>query len=146
MRRNERVAAVFGKDFPSRTDVPEYPTWSVREVLANAVSHRDYSVQGQRVMLRMFDDRLEVFNPGGLMPGVTLEELERMEVVPPRRNPLLVHVLREWGVVEEVGRGLMRIRREMQEHGSGVPVFRADRRSFTVILPARVTTKEELQG
>jgi ATP-dependent DNA helicase RecG len=94
----------------------------------------------------MFDDRLEVFNPGGLMPGVTLEELERMEVVPPRRNPLLVRVLREWGVVEEVGRGLMRIRREMQEHGSGEPVFCADRRSFTVILPARVTTKEELQG
>lgn len=146
VRRNERVAAVFGTDFPSRTDMPEYPIWSVREVLANAVSHRDYSVRGQRVMLRMFDDRLEVFNPGGLMPGVTLEELERMEVVPPRRNPLLVRVLREWGIVEEVGRGLTRIRREMQEHGSGEPVFRADRRSFTVILPARVIRKEELQG
>ncbi len=49
---------------------------AVREVLANAVAHRDYSVN-ERVQLRLFDDRLEVQNPGSLVPGLTLEMVLR---------------------------------------------------------------------
>jgi ATP-dependent DNA helicase RecG len=55
-----------------REEQPEYPSFAVREALVNAIAHRDYRLSGRRVEIRMFEDRLEVISPGGLIPGSSL--------------------------------------------------------------------------
>ena len=137
VRRNMRVAALFEEDTSARRrDLPEYPLGAVREVLTNAVAHRDYSSTG-RILLRIFTDRLEVTNPGGLPPDLRLEEITQRGGASYPRNPIIARVLREWGYMEEVGRGLIRIRREMEALGSAPPRFDANRVRFTVVLPSR---------
>jgi hypothetical protein len=63
---------------PLRRDIPEYPPVALREALANAVAHRDYSsyVRGTPIDVKMFADRLEVRSPGGLFGNVTLDNIE----------------------------------------------------------------------
>jgi ATP-dependent DNA helicase RecG len=140
VRRNMRVAALFGESNTGRRrDVPEYPLEAVREVITNAVAHRDYSSTG-RVQLRMFEDRLEVGNPGGLPADLTLEEVTQRGGASYARNPTIARVLRDWGYMEEVGRGLLRIQRLMQELGSEAPIFESTPARFTVTLPSRHKT------
>ena len=73
-----------------RVDVPEYPDYSVREALANGLAHRDWSLEGAKVRLFMFDDRLEIWSPGRLPPPVTLERLGYDQF---SRNRLIARVL-----------------------------------------------------
>jgi hypothetical protein len=70
-------------------DYREYPQESVREALVNAVVHRDYSRRGQRIRVFMFDDRIEVYSPGPLPPGVSLEKMRRLEPQSVLRNPIV---------------------------------------------------------
>ncbi len=135
--RNMRVGGVIGAVF--RQDIPEYPETAVREAVINAVIHRDYSIQ-QMILLRMFDDRLEIENAGGLPSGVTLEMLLQ-NPRPYPRNPLMVRTLYEFwqglGLIEALGGGIPRIRRALRELGAGDPVFWADSMSFRVTVPAK---------
>ena len=73
-------------------DVPEYPLTAAHEAVANAVAHRDYATATQ-VFVRLYDNRLEIQNPGGLLPGVTLEQL-LVGGESRRRNPVIAEVLR----------------------------------------------------
>jgi ATP-dependent DNA helicase RecG len=136
VRRNMRVGGVIQGIY--RQDFPEYPEEAVREAVINAVIHRDWSIQ-QKILLKMFDDRLEIENAGGLPGGVTLELLLQ-NPRPYPRNPLIVDTLYEFwrrtGFVEQAGSGLPRIRRVLRELGAGEPVFWADPMSFRVTLPA----------
>jgi len=142
VRRNLRVAAIFVEveDHVERRDIPEYPVGgdyiAMREAIANAVAHRDYSTS-EKVTLRMYEDRLEVRNPGGLVWGLKLEELLREGGRSAPRNEIIANVLRDYRKMETVGRGLLRIQREMQALGSEPPVFRDERTSFLVVLPSR---------
>ncbi len=136
VRRNMRVAALFPVNEADRRDLPEYPLAAVREAVINAVVHRDYS-QGGRVMIRLFEDRLEVQNPGGLPDGLTLVEVTERGGFSYPRNPILARVMRDWGRMEEIGRGLLRIRREMDALGCEPPVFESDHHEFRVLLPSR---------
>lgn len=137
VKRNMRVGGVIGGIY--RQDYPEYPEEAVREAVINAVIHRDYSASS-KVLLKIFDDRLELDNPGGLPSGVTLETLLRTPRPLPR-NPLIVRTLYEFwrgrGFIEEAGSGIPRIRRALHELGAGEPIFGADGLSFRVTLPAR---------
>jgi predicted HTH transcriptional regulator len=81
-----------------RVDVPEYPDYSVREALANAVAHRDWSLEGAKVRLFVFDDRLEIWSPGRLPPPVTLERLGYDQF---SRNRLIARALVERGEINE---------------------------------------------
>jgi ATP-dependent DNA helicase RecG len=128
-----------------RRDVPEYPAGAVREALTNAVLHRDYW-NSRYVTLRMFDDRLEVENPGGLVGVLSIEEL----LAQPRsypRNELLLQVARDVGLVELVASGLQQIIAEVRENGSPVdPTFEADVHTFVVTLPSRWWQLQEEGG
>jgi ATP-dependent DNA helicase RecG len=117
-----------------RADVPEYPLVAVREAITNAVAHRDYSIMGQKVTVRMFDDRLEVESPGGLAGSVTLETLGQKRY---SRNPLLARLMYELRLIEEMGTGIRRMRRAMAELGSPAPDFITDTTMFKAMLPAR---------
>jgi len=134
--RNMRTASILNEtDFPRRTDIPEYPLRAVREAITNAVMHRDYSLAGQTVTLAMFDDRLEVFSPGGLVRGMRLEDLGTGKHL--ARNPTLAEAMRQLEWAERFGTGIRLIRRAMKELGSAEPLFAAGPDSFTVTLYAR---------
>jgi predicted HTH transcriptional regulator len=137
LRRNLRVARLLvdrGTHFEEQ-DVPEYPLAAAHEAVANAVAHRDYAAPAQ-VFVRLYDDRLEIQNPGGLLPGLTLERV-LAGGESRRRNPVIAEVLRQMGKMTTVGRGLMLIRQEMAGLGSPAPEFHSDAQHFRVTLPSR---------
>jgi predicted HTH transcriptional regulator len=137
LRRNLRVARLLmdrGTHFEEQ-DVPEYPLAAAHEAVANAVAHRDYAVPST-VFVRLYDDRLEIQNPGGLLPGLTLEQV-LAGGESRRRNPVIAEVLRQMGKMTTVGRGLALIRQAMAELGSPPPEFTSDTQHFRVTLPSR---------
>jgi ATP-dependent DNA helicase RecG len=123
-----------------RVDVPEYPDYSVREALANALAHRDWSLEGAKVRLFMFDDRLEIWSPGRLPPPITLERLGYDQF---SRNRLIARVLVERGYIEEVGLGIRRMRDEMADLGLPEPEFREDGFSFVITFRS-IAPREEI--
>jgi ATP-dependent DNA helicase RecG len=133
---NMKVGGIIQGIF--REDVSEYPEEAVREAIVNTVIHRDYS-QSTKILVRMFDDRLEIDNAGGLPSGVTIQQLLD-DPYPYPRNPLLARTLYEWwrgkGVVEQLGSGIPRIRRALRQLGAGEPVFEAEPLWFRVTMPA----------
>jgi ATP-dependent DNA helicase RecG len=130
-----RTAYEFPENSMDRREIAEYPAEAVREALANAVAHRDYQ-PSERIQVRQFDDRLEIQNPGGLLPGLKIEQILRTPT-PRRRNHLIAQVLLEWKKTEQVGRGLMRIQRAMRDLGSSEPRFETSSSHFIVTLPSR---------
>lgn len=137
LRRNLRVARLLvdrGTHFEEQ-DVPEYPLAAAHEAVANAVAHRDYAAPTQ-VFVRLYDNRLEIQNPGGLLPGLTLEQV-LAGGESRRRNPVIAEVLRQMGKMTTVGRGLVLIRQEMAKLGSPDPQFASDGQHFRVTLPSR---------
>ena len=97
--RNRRVAA--RKD-PARSDVPQYSDRAVFEAVVNAVVHRDYGVSGSHIRLFMFDDRLELYSPGGLCNSMTTDDLRTSQFT---RNELLASRLGQCLVGEIPGAG-----------------------------------------
>lgn len=114
-----------------RQEQPEYPLEAVRELLVNAVAHRDYSNQGDSTHLHIFSNRLEVHSPG-LLPGpVTLDNLLQARF---SRNPVIVQVLSDMGFIERLGYGLDRVVQVMADNGLGEPVFQETAGTFRVAL------------
>jgi len=137
LRRNLRVARLLvdrGTHFEEQ-DVPEYPLAAAHEAVANAVAHRDYAAPSQ-VFVRIYDNRLEIQNPGGLLPGLTLAQV-LVGGQSRRRNPIIAEILRQMGKMTTVGRGLALIRQEMVSLGSPPPEFHNDDQSFRVTLRSR---------
>ncbi len=83
IRRNIRTATIVDKN-GNRTDRMEYPVLAVREIVLNALIHRDYSIHTDHSPVRviLYRDRLEVENPGGLYGRITVDELERWPLIP----------------------------------------------------------------
>jgi len=104
--RNTRQALqITGR--AEREVVPEYPAEAVREALVNALCHRDYAATGT-VQVRIYDDRLEVWNPGRLPPELSIEKLRHAHPSRPR-NPRLAQALYRARVIEHWGTGTLRI-------------------------------------
>ena len=114
-----------------RVEEPEYPVEVVREVIVNAVAHRDYSVHGDEIRVSLFSDRMECYSPGTLPGHVTLENLvdERFS-----RNESVVQVLSDMGSIERLGYGIDRILRLMAEAGLPAPRFEETAGGFRVTL------------
>lgn len=117
-------------------DYREYPEEAVREALVNAVVHRDYSRRGQRIRVFMFDDRIEVYSPGMLPPGVSLEKMRQLESQSVLRNPIIVGVFRDLGshYIERLGTGIRRMALAMEGHGLPRPQFEEMGSEFRVTL------------
>ncbi len=103
--RNTRLAAKI-QDI-QRENIPEYPMTAIREVLINALAHCNYSITGSRIQIAIFNDRLEIQNPGMLPFGFTLEDLK--EGVSRVRNRVIARVFNELDLMEEWGSGYKRI-------------------------------------
>ena len=113
----------------------EYPLAAAHEAVANAVAHRDYAAPAQ-VFVRLYDDRLEIRNPGGLLPGLTLDQV-LAGGESRRRNPVIAGARRQMGKTTTVGRGLALIHQEIANLGSPPPEFVSDGQHFRVTLPSR---------
>ncbi len=90
-----------------RRDVWSIPLTILREVVVNALVHTDYSQRGAPIRVSFFDDRIEVENPGILLPGLTIEDM--MQGVSRIRNPVIARVFRELDIIEQWGSGIRRI-------------------------------------
>ncbi len=109
-----------------RRDEPDYPLDALREAVVNAVVHRDYSLRGESIRIFYYPDRVEIHNPGLLLPGVTLTELQRGKVRSRLRNPIIGTVLRDLsgGYMERVGSGISYMIDQMRKLGRPEPQFR----------------------
>ena len=139
VRRNTSMAAkIEGK--LERTERWEYPPDAVREAITNAVCHRDYADSGN-VVVRVFDDRLEVSNPGGLPAGMTVEDLKKPHESKPR-NKLVADAFFRIKYIEQFGTGIRRIINDYREAGVPEPEFEsrgdAFRTVFRKIIPAEL--------
>ena len=114
-----------------REETLEYPFFAVREGLVNAVCHRDYRLQGRRIEVRMFSDRMEVISPGGLPGFITVENIVEEHF---SRNPRLVAGVFQWGYIEELGLGVDRMIESMVQEGHPPPHFKARPHAFSVTL------------
>jgi ATP-dependent DNA helicase RecG len=112
-------------------EAPEYPLEAVRELLVNAVAHRDYNLQGDNTHLFIFADRLEVQSPGGLPGPVTLQNLLDARFA---RNVVITQVLSDLGFVERLGFGLDRVFESMQEMRLPPPHFEETAGTFRVTM------------
>lgn len=117
-------------------EVGEYPAEAVREALANALIHRDYRLTA-RIVLRIFDDRLEIWSPGGMVAQLDPEQLLLVGGVSFARNPILAATARSLGLVDQIGRGLPTLRRAINESCGRLPIVRPSGADFLVQLPSR---------
>lgn len=94
--------------------IEEYPKFVRQELVVNAITHRDYSIRGTEIQIKMFDDRLVVESPGKL-PG--LVKKDNMRHTHFSRNPKIAEYLKYFGYVKEYGEGVDRIYKELKEAG-----------------------------
>jgi predicted HTH transcriptional regulator len=114
-RRNMTIAA--RKD-PARNEIPQYSVRAVFEAVVNAVAHRDYSIHGSKIRLFMFDDRLDLYSPGGLPNTVTIDSIALRQST---RNEIVTSLLAKCQVDDpsgEIGHRFL-----MEKRGEGVPII-----------------------
>jgi len=111
-----------------------YPEWACREALVNAIAHRDYSTQNG-IEVYIFDDRMEIRNPGALLSTLTVENLEELQGAHESRNVLVSRVLRENKYMRELGEGVKRMFELMEESELEKPKLYSNKTSFSVTLP-----------
>jgi ATP-dependent DNA helicase RecG len=109
----------------------EYPFEAVRELLVNAVAHRDYNLQGDNIHLNIFANRLEISSPGTLPGPVTLKNLLEARFA---RNAIISQVLSDLGFVERLGYGLDRVVEVTRQAGLLPPQFEELAGTFKVTL------------
>ena len=97
------------KENDYREELPDYPERAVTETVANAIIHRDYMQMGSEIHVDMYDDRLEIYSPGGMMDGKLIQQLNPLTVPSKRRNPLLADFFSRLGLMERRGSGMRKI-------------------------------------
>ncbi|MBL8897278.1 MAG: putative DNA binding domain-containing protein [Planctomycetes bacterium] len=113
----------FEPDRWQRQDRPLIPPAAMREILVNALIHRDYSIAGASIHLALFDDRVEVWSPGRFPAGITPQALTA-EHGSVRRNPAISEAIYRAGLIEKWGRGTNRVIEMCAAHGIPAPEFR----------------------
>jgi len=113
----------------------EYPRAAIREVLLNAVAHRNYDDASRKVFVRLFSNRIEIASPGYPLKPLTLSKLRKGNYRPCSRNPLIAQALCALDKMEQRGTGFARMRDAMLNHGLDTPVLDQQDGFFVVILP-----------
>lgn len=117
-----------------REDVLEYPIKAIREIILNSLIHRDYSIhtENESIRLTIFDDRIEISNPGGLYGRLSIDELGKVHS--DIRNPFIASILEILEVTENRYSGIPTIYAEMKKAGLMEPKFESVRGTFKVTL------------
>jgi ATP-dependent DNA helicase RecG len=122
LERTPPIGARFPKESNFREDRLAVPREALREILLNAVMHRDYSNPGGYVAIAVFDDRVEIRSYGRLPAGITPAMLSRTHLSKPR-NLLIAETFHRTGAIEVWGRGTNRVIEACRAHGMSAPVF-----------------------
>ncbi|MBY0579811.1 MAG: putative DNA binding domain-containing protein [Burkholderiales bacterium] len=117
-----------------RTEVSVYPEIALRELIANALIHQDFSVTGSGPMIEIFDDRIEFTNPGSLLPGKRVDRL--IGTTPESRNEALASAFRRYRICEERGTGFQKVVASIELFGLPPVVFTPLENAFKVTLYA----------
>lgn len=104
----------------NRYDIYEIPIDALREAVVNAIIHRDYSMTGTSIYVSVYDDRVEIENPGGLPAGLSLQDFGKTSV---RRNLIIADLFHRMSKVERIGSGIKRMRDLMKDAGLKEPHF-----------------------
>jgi predicted HTH transcriptional regulator len=122
-----------------RQEMPEYPERAVLESCVNALIHRDYLDYGSEVHIDMFDDRLEIYSPGGMMDGTMVQNLDVLNVPSRRRNPVIADIFNRLRYMDRRGSGFKKIVEDYQMYANvsngAKPVFKSELSSFFITLP-----------
>lgn len=102
-----------------RKDVWSIPVESLREIIINALVHTDYSQRGAPIRIAFYDDRIEVENPGILLPGMTIDDMKNG--VSRIRNSVIVRIFKELNLIEQWGSGLKRVFADAKKEGLPEP-------------------------
>ncbi len=126
---NSRMGAIKTME-GGRIDRPQFDALAVFEAITNAVAHRDYSIAGSKVRLRLFDDRLEIFSPGMLPNTMTPESLALRQAC---RNELIASLLARCPLNADAG--VSHRRYIMDRRGEGVPLILSRTHELSGCLP-----------
>lgn len=121
------------KDELTREDVWDYPLDAIREVLLNSIVHRDYFKYGIQTQIKISEDQIWFFNPGGLFGGLTIEELKKPHPSQ-TRNPLIADIFSKAGLVEIYGSGIVRVLNSLKDAGLPEPEFKEEFGGFSVYM------------
>jgi predicted HTH transcriptional regulator len=121
-----------------RLEMPEYPEQAVLECIVNALIHRDYTQVGSEVHIDIFDDRMEIYSPGGMYDGSVVQDLDVDHIPSKRRNPVIADVFSRMHYMERRGSGFKRIKSDYQNavnyRPQTAPKFYSTNTSFFVTL------------
>ena len=136
VRNNSRRK--WWKENDYREELPDYPERAVTEAIANAIIHRDYMQMGSEIHIDMYENRLEIYSPGGMLDGRLIQQLNPLTVPSKRRNPLLADFFSRLGLMERRGSGMKKIINTYRryEHLSDyhAPEFTSNASEFHVTL------------
>ena len=137
IKRNTRK--MWRKTENSREEYPEYQHRGYFEALVNALIHRDYLENGSEVHVDIFDDRMEIYSPGGMVDGTFIQDRNIDRIPSKRRNPILADIFARLGFMEREGSGIRKMRDSYLEAPNYTPgkdpEFFSDRTQFIVTFP-----------
>ena len=133
-----RIKVEFEIKTARRKEIPQYPEEAYREVIVNAIMHRDYFDKSSDVMVEVYRNKIVVFNPGGLVKWLKPEEFG---TISKRRNPIIASLLSRTIFVEKMGTGISRIKNAMASSNLPVPEFKFYEHSFYTTLFDRTKLK-----
>lgn len=124
-----------------RVEIADYPVRAVREAIVNAIIHRDYQIIGSEIHIDMYDNRLEITSPGGMIDGSLVQNLDITKISSMRRNRIISDIFNRLHFMERRGSGLTRI---VESYGDYAikPSFTSDVSSFKVIFPNKSYIKK----
>lgn len=135
-RRNSKK--MWKKESDRRVEYPEYPERSIFEGLVNGLVHRDYLDMGSEVHIDIFDDRLEIYSPGGMYDGTLIQDRDIGNVPSKRRNPVVADIFSRLDYMERRGSGFKKIMQAYEVEPNYTedkkPVFYSNATEFRVIL------------
>lgn len=121
-----------------RREVRAYPELAIRELVANALIHQDFTLPGTGPMVELFDDRIEITNPGKPL----VDTLRMMDEPPRSRNESLAALMRRMNICEERGSGIDKVVSQVELYQLPAPRFVLKDQSMVVTLYSRVPLKD----
>lgn len=125
----------------NRIEKPEYPVAAIREMMLNALVHRNY--MGAHIQIRVYDNEINIWNDGFLPEGITLESLKHQHASKPR-NPVIADVCFKGGYIDSWGRGTIKIMEACKYEGLPEPDFKELSGGFLAIVSKNILIEEYL--
>ena len=137
IKRNSKL--MWRKTPNSREEMPDYVERSYHEALVNALAHRDYLVVGGEVHIDIYNDRLEITSPGGMVDGSRVQDRDIFTIPSTRRNPVIADMFNRLGFMERKGSGFSKIINnyvnQINYRKNKKPYFKSDPYQFMVVMP-----------